>query len=173
MPTRLYLRNVPSQQSGRPVGSATTDADQGHAGLARLVCLTMSGQKGGAGASAVASCVAHPAGGMDLFRIFLSSPLAAQTLASGQSFTFAGGLDQCVGGQGGGDFEHAYFRIYAYLWRPGVGKVCALFGDATGATGFNDPDPAYVSPFGPTWQVVALPALTVDVEARLRDRIVV
>jgi len=141
MATRLYLRSQIVEQQGRPDGTATVDADQGHAGAARLACLSMSKVRGTPPTTAVCTCVAHPADTQDLMRIFMSPALAAQTLAAGAGFTCAGSYDQCVSGDGGGDFENARLRFYAYLWRPGVGWVCSLFGDATGRTGYNDPAP--------------------------------
>jgi len=59
-----------------------------------------------------------------------------------------------------------------YLWRPGVGKVCALFGATTAVSGISDPDPQIAPPYWGQWQVINLPALTTDVEVRLRDRVV-
>jgi len=171
---RLYLRDIASELVTAPAASATEDEDEGHAGDARLVCLTSSRSKGAAAVPADAVCAAHPGGALDMLRIFLSPALAGQTLEAGEQFTLAGSFDSCFGeGQGGGEYEEVYLRVFAYLWRPGLGYVCSLFGNGTSRSGINDPNPQWVEPFGPTWQIVALPVLTADVEVSLRDRIVV
>jgi hypothetical protein len=167
MPTRLYLRNTAATQAGRPVGTATTDEDLGHFGLARLVCLTMSRAKGSANYNVNHNTAdAHPAGdSYCLMRIFLSPALAGQTLAAGTTFTHAVGFNT-----GGGAIEN-YCRGFVYLWRPGVGYVATLFGHPTGRAGVNDGsegDPGTI----PIWRVKQYDALTADVEVRVRDRIV-
>jgi hypothetical protein len=168
MPTRLYLRNTAATQAGRPVGTATTDEDLGHLGVARLICLIMSRAKGNANynVNLLPNAVTPHAGGDScLIRMFLSPALAGQTLAAGETFTHAVGFNT-----GGGEIEN-YCRGFVYLWRPGVGYVATLFGDAASRTGVNDGsegDPGTI----PIWRVKYYDALTGDVEVRLRDRIV-
>ncbi len=166
MGTRFYLRSTPSDQAGRPTGSATTDPDQGHAGLSRLVCLQMSRAKGGADCDAeFSSAVPHAVGTMDLVRLFISPALANQTLAIGQQFSYAAGYSDSD------EVEEWHLHAFLYLWRPGIGYVATLFGDGTalaGACRSETPDAGAK----PVWRTATWPALTADIEVRLRDRIV-
>ncbi len=168
MPTRLYLRSQISNQAGRPVGTATMDADEGHMGSLRLACLTMGQAKGAAGADIYPhGSGSHPASveSYDLLRLFISPALAAQTLEAGQRFTHAVGFNT-----GGGGIEW-YCRGFVYLWQPGIGYVATLFGDGTSRYGVNDGsegEPGLV----PLWRIKQYDELTGDVEVRLGDRIV-
>ena len=168
MATRLYLRADISNQAGRPVGTATTDEDWGHAGVARLICRTMSAAKGGANVAAAAVSPKGPiipAGSNELLRLFISPALAAQTLAVGERFS------HCVGFQENGIPVTWRFRGFAYLWRPGVGYIATLFGDGTSRTGVDDG--WQVGEIQKTvWRASDYAALTLDIEVRLRDRIV-
>jgi len=164
--TRFYLRNEASDQTGRPTGSATTDADAGHVGAQRLVCLTMSSAKGAAQVERTwNSGVSGPAH-YDLVGLFLSPALAGQTLGLGQRFTVAAALKGFAAPGGPGQY---YLRAFAYLWRPGTGWVATLSAADSGVrSGVNGgPD------FGldETWRILQFPQLGADVPARDRDRI--
>ena len=166
MPSRLYLRNEAATQPGAPIGTATLDADAGHVGAQRLVCLSMSRAKGAGQTIRTWNWgLGGPPHG-DLVGLFLSPALAAQTLEAGQHFTVAAALK---GNAPPGQPGESYLRAFAYLWRPGQGWVATVSAaDASsrhGVTGGSDIGP------DETWRILELPALAADIAVRQRDRI--
>jgi hypothetical protein len=166
MSSRLYLRNAAASQTGAPIGTATTDADAGHVGAQRLVCLTMSSAKG---AGQIQRTWNYGTGGpvhYDLVGLFLSPALVAQTLEAGQRFTVAAGLK---GNAAPGTPGQYYLRAFAYLWRPGVGWVATVSAsDAASRAGVNGGCDIGSDEI---WRVLQFDALAESIEVRDRDRI--
>jgi hypothetical protein len=122
--------------------------------------------------AAFSSAEAHAIGTLDLIRVFISPALAAQTFGAGQRFSFAAGYHDSSSA------EDWHLHGFAYLWRPSVGIVAALAGDGTdraGICGSSTPcaglKPIWYDSLTANTEVV-FPALTADIEVRLRDRIV-
>jgi hypothetical protein len=146
---------------------AEAASDVGTAGAERLICLTMSRAKGAADvAAAWVEAGTYPEDALDLLRLYMSPPLAAQTIPAGTTFCHA------VGVHGSADEDALRLHGFIYLWRPGVGFVARLLAEPEGRTGACTPDQGTASGATPIWRLFGYVALTEDVEVRLRDRIV-
>jgi len=164
MPTRLYLRDEVANQPGAPMGTAATDSDGQHVGAQRLICLTMSLDKGGSAGRRAWDEAQGAASHRDFVGMWISPALASQTLGAGQTFSLAYTL-----GEDGPTDGHCYPRSFVYLWRPGMGWVatlCAASAASRDTWGRDEVSDTMM------WRRLDFPGLGFDIEARLRDRIV-
>lgn len=172
MATRLYLHNLVSDVVGRPTDTATVgEGDLAHAGIDRLICKQATQGKGEAQYE-LEWTEPYPDPAEDhhcLLGIWLCPPWTkAQTILEGAVFDVAAALEANLPDNPG----FLELRVFAYLWRPGVGWVATLT-QASASDRSLVETATRVNDAIETFFVTDCSALGANVEAMTRDRIAV
>ncbi len=171
-PTRLYF--CESEAADGPGAKAASNADGGHGPETRTTNKRLQRNRNTNAASytgLTATCT--DCQGSDLLGIFVSDRLRGQTFAAGGRLKAGLRFDAVTTGlSGGGEYENVPLLLYPYIWRSGTGRVATVFGETTELAAYADPSPCILSPYGPTWQEIELPALSDDITVSAGDRFV-